>query len=127
MVSTSLALEELSVVRHVVDAREDLLKVSETELLLFEVKQHRKVVFCHRTVSVSLAELSHQLAEVCIRWKLGKNALLFLALLTVQAQETLLERLLRLLIVLLAIVGENADQVEGVADQDGFNFLIERT
>ena len=42
-----LTLEELAVVLDIVDAGEDLLEVSQTELLLLKVQDQLQIFFCH--------------------------------------------------------------------------------
>ena len=58
-----MALEELVVVVHVVDAWEDLFKVTKSKLFLLKVKYDGEIVFCEYFV-LRLAQLSHEFAQV---------------------------------------------------------------
>ena len=57
-VSIPLALEELAIVLHVVDAGEDLLEVALPELLLLEVQDNVQVVL-RRQMLLTLEQLPH--------------------------------------------------------------------
>jgi hypothetical protein len=55
LVGVPLLLEELAVVRDVIDTGENLLKVAQAELFLLEVQQNRQVLLSHVPVVLTLA------------------------------------------------------------------------
>lgn len=74
----SLVLEKLAVLVHVVYARENFLKVSQSELLFFEIQDSLQVVFGERSfVSAELADYAAKVGglrdflENCLFFKFG--------------------------------------------------------
>ena len=114
----------MAIVGHIVYTRENFLEVSEAELFLLEVENQLQIIFSNE-IFLTLEELTHELTEVCFRRQILQQVLV-LGLLSVQAQQALLEVLLRFFLVLLAIVGVHADEVECVTYQHGLDFLVER-
>ena len=125
MVRTALALKELAVVGHVIDAGEYFFEVPQPELLLFEIQYHCEVVLSHHTLAIALAQLAQELAEVRVGGQVHQDVLIFLTLLPVEAEQALLQSLLGLFVVLLTVIREHPYQVQCVAYQDSLYLLIE--
>ena len=73
-----------------------------------------------------LIELPDQFAQVGALRKLLQDPVTILAPLSVEAQQALLHILLGLPLVLLAVVGIAATQVERITYQHRLDFLVER-
>ena len=90
MVCTALALEELAIVRHIIDAWEYFFKIPKPKLLLLKIQNDSKIILCHHTLSVALAQLAQKLAQVGIGRQIHQDVLILLALLPVKTQQPLL-------------------------------------
>lgn len=121
-VGVPLTLKELAVVLHVVDTREYFLKVSKTELLLFEVQNDLQVIFRSQTL-LTFEELPHEFAKVSLRWQITEY-IIFFTLLSIEAEQALLQVLLSFPLVLLAVVGVAPDKVQCVTYQHSLDFLV---
>ena len=84
LIAMARVLKELVVIVDVIDAGENLLKVSKTELLLLKVQNNRQIVLTDE-LSIRLANLAHQLAKVCVGWQVIDHVFIILCVLSIES------------------------------------------